>query len=217
MDTLPPALRAMGAMRRARRRERARVSQALHDTVGQALTAVGLELDLIGLDFGAANLALAARVAAVQRTLDGAFQSVRALARDTHPAPAARFGLGHALERLVERARGASQAAIEAELDGTAAPGEAVAEAFYECIAEALGNAIEHAGAARIRVALHRAPGALVAEVSDDGRGFERAEVVPGVGFLTYEYHEALGLVYVKLETNVGQGTGVTLISPDRD
>jgi signal transduction histidine kinase len=58
---------------------------------------------------------------------------------------------------------------VEAEL--AERPPAAVETAAYFVAAEAIANAGKHAGASHIDVRLARTPGALLVEVSDDGRG----------------------------------------------
>lgn len=218
MPDLPPEMRLLESLRRAWREERARVSGVLHDDVGQTLTAAGLELDLLSLDFAAEDPALSARIAAVQKTLETAFQSVRSLSHEVHPDPAGRFGLVRALERLTERERRrAGQMALNVELDGAIQVEGAAAAALYDCGREALDNAICHSRATLIQIALRRENERVALEITDNGCGFNPVRVVPGVGFMTIEYYERLQMVYLKLETNLSHGTSVALISPNRD
>jgi signal transduction histidine kinase len=53
----------------------------------------------------------------------------------------------------------------------------AVEVAAYRIAAEAVTNAVRHAGATRVEVRLHRGEHDLVVEVADDGRGLEGAAV----------------------------------------
>ncbi|MDF2575950.1 MAG: Histidine kinase, partial [Agromyces sp.] len=57
----------------------------------------------------------------------------------------------------------------------------AVEVAAYRIAQEAVANALRHAGASTVRVALEATPAALVVEVEDDGSGMP-ADLVEGVG-----------------------------------
>ncbi|MBM3811913.1 MAG: hypothetical protein FJW20_09790 [Acidimicrobiia bacterium] len=83
----------------ARNRERARLAAILHDSICQSLNVVGIELDLIAMDFSHVPQ-LAERLAAVRASLETSFEQVRSLSYDVMPSPAARLGLKVALERL---------------------------------------------------------------------------------------------------------------------
>jgi signal transduction histidine kinase len=54
--------------------------------------------------------------------------------------------------------------------------------ALYRVAQEALHNALRHAGASGVRVALSRTPRLVVLEVSDDGHGFNPQAPVGGLG-----------------------------------
>jgi signal transduction histidine kinase len=77
----------------ARRHELDRASKQLHDTAGQHLTALALQLDLLAMDAPEA----AEKLAAARPLLDAAFQSVRDLSYGLSPDLASRAGLDAAL------------------------------------------------------------------------------------------------------------------------
>jgi len=60
-----------------------RVGKVLHDEIGPLLSAAGLRLQLLRMDFPDT----ADRVREVTETLDAAIDQVRALAMDVHPSP----------------------------------------------------------------------------------------------------------------------------------
>ena len=78
---------------------------------------------------------------------------------------------------------------------------------------EALTNARRHSGAMRVSVTLKMEGSDLVAEVSDDGRGFG-PETAPGVGFSSMRERAAAIGGTVEIESEVGRGTGVHVRVP---
>ena len=90
----------------AREVESNRVSRLLHDEVGQVLSAVGLLLDVLKLDYCKQVPDITDRVHEIQKMLDNAVQQVRALSYDLNPSVVERAGLQSALDRLVGRFRG---------------------------------------------------------------------------------------------------------------
>lgn len=192
------------------------MSHILHDEIGQVLTAAGLELDLIVLDHGDAQPDLAAAVASVQKTLEHAFAKVRALSHQVHPDPVARFGFRPVLDRLLADARTRFDGEIVLRVEGAAPPAEPLATALYECAAEALDNAIRHARATRIDIALLQQDVSQIT-VADNGSGFELENAGPGAGIFTFRYYQSVGMLYLKLESERGRGTSVTLTARNRD
>ena len=67
--------------------ERERVCKVLHDEVGQVISAVGLQIELLRLDFEGQAPGIAARTAEIQQMLDGALTPLRRLVSELHPSP----------------------------------------------------------------------------------------------------------------------------------
>ena len=63
------------------------ISTTLHDEVGQVLSAAGLRLELMRMDFAARIPEIAERTAAIQNELDRALTSVRRVVSHINPAP----------------------------------------------------------------------------------------------------------------------------------
>jgi PAS domain S-box-containing protein len=159
-----------------------RLAQALHDQLGQTLTALRLAIDL-------ERRAPPADAAQAQRRLDQnaalvdqAVQQVRRVLVDLRPPLLDEEGLFAALDNEVH-ARAGRHPGIDLLLEATPAvqqqrwPG-AVEYALFMIGREALDNALRHAGATLVRLTLEGDAGRVRIEVADDGRGlapgFER-------------------------------------------
>lgn len=154
--------------------ERRFLARELHDEVGGVLTAVKLNLQSLGATRGqgAGKEAVVDALALV----DGAIQSVRSLSLDLRPAVLDDLGLIPALkwycERQAQRTGVAIELALEA-IDLKSAP--QLESACFRIAQESVTNALRHANARRIRIALGRRDGGLLLEITDDGRGFQPA------------------------------------------
>jgi signal transduction histidine kinase len=71
--------RKLVALINERQREMTRVSRVLHDSVGQVLSAVGLQLDVMRMDFQNAVPGIVARTAEIQQMLEGVIGELRGL------------------------------------------------------------------------------------------------------------------------------------------
>ncbi len=71
----------------AGRLERRRVCQVLHDDVSQTISAVGLQLELLRMDFENSVPEIASRTSSIQRLLDGALNPLRELVSQLDPSP----------------------------------------------------------------------------------------------------------------------------------
>jgi signal transduction histidine kinase len=196
----------------ARDVESNRVSRLLHDEVGQVLTAVGLLLDVLKLDFCKQVPDITGRVHEIQKMLDTAVQQVRALSYDLNPSVVERAGLQSALDRLVGRFRGQFAGSIRYLYDSSVRVPLAVGNAWYKIAELALENAIKHSGAARIEVHVRRTQKNVMIEVRDNGKGFSLpdAKVNPqGLGLLLIEHHASLSPIVVDIKSSPGKGSTV--------
>jgi signal transduction histidine kinase len=85
--------------------------------------------------------------------------------------------------------------------------------ALYRIVQEALTNAVRHAGAQRVRIAVRHVSGVLRAEVDDDGHGFDPE--APADGFGLTGIRERVALLHGELEiASSAGGTRVTAALP---
>jgi signal transduction histidine kinase/uncharacterized protein YhfF len=148
--------------------ERQRIGRDLHDGAQQRIVALGHLIGLarrqLGDDAPAATVALLERAHEEARL---ATDELRELARGLHPAGLTEKGLGPALEALAARAP--LPVVLEA-LPERRLPAPVELTAYY-LASEALTNAVKHAQARTVRIAVHQRPGTAVLTVADDGVG----------------------------------------------
>lgn len=122
-----------------------RVARVLHDSVGQNLSAAGLELGLLVHDFKDRVPELAARVSELQMVLEKTIEQVRDISR-LSPSAVDHAGLRFALEHLIE-----SRPNVSLEFPGDLRVPRPAARALFRIA----GYGLEHAsvcGAQRIRL-----------------------------------------------------------------
>jgi signal transduction histidine kinase len=196
----------------AREVESNRVSRLLHDEVGQVLSAVGLQMHVLTLDFKDRLPEMVERVNEIQKMLDKAVEQVRSLSYDLNPAVVERAGLQFALDRLIGRIRGLSQVPIRFLYDPSARVPLAVANAWYKIAELALDNAVKHAGASKIEVHIKSTPKTTALEVRDNGSGFSivEAKLKPaGLGLLLMEHYATQAPILIDIKSIPGKGTVV--------
>ncbi|MBC8165100.1 MAG: hypothetical protein H7Y20_04405 [Bryobacteraceae bacterium] len=196
----------------AREVESARVSRLLHDDVGQVLSAVGLQMDVLKLDFKAAVPEIVERIHEIQLILEQAVTQVRALSYDLNPSIVERAGLQSALDRLIGRFRSDFSGAIRLSYDGAVRPPNHVANVWFKICELALRNALQHAKANHIEVHVRATARAQILEIRDDGCGFTRSEATsenPGLGLLLMEHYAAQAPVQIEFRSRLGKGTTV--------
>jgi len=140
--------------------ERRRIARDLHDGVQARL--VLLRLQAAGSVDAAPGEVLAG--------LDTAIDELRQLVHGVMPAMLVENGLGAAVEDLADRLP--VPTAVDIRVPDDLPP--VVQSTAYFVVAEALTNAVKHAGAARLDVRVHREHAHVHIEVCDDGRGGAR-------------------------------------------
>jgi signal transduction histidine kinase len=144
-----------------------RIERDLHDGAQARLVALGMNLRAVERVLPSSPGAALALVAEARETSVRALNELRDLIRGICPPVLADRGLGHAVQALVLDTP--LPTTLEVDLPGRlTAP---VESACYFAIAEALANAVKHAGARRAGIRIQHAAGLLRIEVADDGAG----------------------------------------------
>lgn len=147
------------------------VARKLYDECAQSLAAVLLQLRAAGLRLGEAEDAEFQRL---RVALLEALESVRQVARELRPPELDEIGLVPALAAQVRTLSARTGIEIRLAADRLDADLTAEAElALYRIVHEALANAARHAGAGTVSVRISRHDGLVMAEIHDDGMGFD--------------------------------------------
>lgn len=165
----------------AQEAERRRIARELHDEVGQALTAVKINLQAIqhSADAQAAAARLKDSIAVVERAL----QQVRNISLDLRPSLLDDLGLAAALRWYVDSQ--ARRAGLAASFSVTPSDLRLAADLETDCFRaaqEALTNVIRHAHATRVDVGLHSTGHGVRLTVRDNGVGFDVARTLERAG-----------------------------------
>jgi signal transduction histidine kinase len=154
--------------------ERRAIARELHDSAGQALTAIRINLQVVA---SGANAPEPVRALA-EKTMgmvDGTLEEIRRAVRVLGPAVLDDIGFRAALERLCEdMSEGqAHTVTLHADLPEGQELLAAVETTAYRVVQEALTNVSRHAAARTVDVHVSVGPQTLEVRVEDDGRGFD--------------------------------------------
>jgi len=144
-----------------------RVERDLHDGAQARLVALGMSLRAAQRLIPDSPQAATELVAEAIQTSSKALTELRDLVRGIHPPVLADRGLGDAVRALAldTPLHTVTDIDVPGRLD---AP---VESACYFAVAEALTNAVKHAGARHVQIRMQHAAGLLRIEVTDDGAG----------------------------------------------
>ena len=197
--------------------ERRRIAGELHDRVGQQLSALNINLDLISRD---ASLAPATRKRLEDSIglVDGTLQSIESVMAELRPPLLDEYGLGAALGWHAEefsRRTGIEVSVEDAAHEAARELRVEAALALFRIAQEALNNVLKHARARHVTIEISRVENQVVLVVRDDGQGFDVSRARRGRWGMTTmrERAEAAG-GSLKVETAPGQGTRVVATLP---
>lgn len=199
---------------RTQREERRRIARDMHDAVLQDLSGVLQSLRLTHLRSRKAGLELdlEEELAALGRAASGLRSAIYDLRHEKEDS------FVESVESLVELNRQLTPErkialTIGEGLPGTS-PSEEVGVELLRVVQEALTNARRHSGASNVGLRLRAEGEALVAEVTDDGRGFDPVAVEGGVGLVGMrERVEAVG-GEIEVSSRPGAGTKLAVRVP---
>jgi two-component system sensor histidine kinase UhpB len=192
--------------------ERRRLARDLHDDVGQALTALKIQLESLARAGG--ELASHPRVDECVDTVQHTLERVRHLSISLRPPQLDDLGLAAALRSHLDRQ--ARVAGLQAHFEAGDAPQEIAPDTETACFRvaqEAINNVLRHARARNLWLRLFAAGGRLAISVRDDGRGFDLEAVREhsagrgSLGLLGMEERMALAGGSFELRSAPGQGT----------
>ena len=200
--------------------ERTRISREIHDELGQALTALKLEVSLLHAKLRTKDPDLEPRIGEISKMLDGTIQTVRKIATQLRPDVLDKLGLIPAIEWHLQEF--GKRTGIKSDFVSRPAEiqlSEPQSTAFFRILQEALTNVARHARASRVRIRLQQKAGQTFLLVEDNGVGIDPEKITApdSLGLLgMQERARALG-GRVNIHRNKGMGTRVTGCIPAKD
>lgn len=197
--------------------ERKMASQFLHDSVGQNLTAFGLQLDLMRMDLEAISPETCARIAEMQNTLEEMMQEVREYSYELNPSTVERAGLRSALDRVASRLHHRFNGWLRIKVDPSLKLDPKIASALFHIAQEALENSVQHAACSNIEIAVKSTRKGTTLEVKDDGRGFDPDDILGvrrGLGLPSMEHFAAQAGLELTIKSSRESGTLIRATLP---
>jgi signal transduction histidine kinase len=190
----------------------ARVSRLLHDDVSQVLSAVGLQLDALRMDFRAEAPGVDDRATEIQELLEQAIEQLRDITNELNPSIVERAGLQFALDRLIGKARNGFNGTLRLHFDSSLRVPTILAKAFYKLADCALDIAKSTPECSLIDIHVKRAHGEYVLEISDNAIVDDTAPAP--LGQLLMDYYASKNHVMLQIERVPGKGSMVRASFP---
>ena len=202
-------LRALAArLQSVREEERTRVAREIHDELGQALTAIKLDLTALLRDLPSDQEPAVRHGQSILKLLDETIQSVRRIATDLRPGVLDDLGLVAAVEWAAEEFQARTGIKCRVSLpESDIAMDPEHATALFRIFQETLTNVARHANATQVNIRLVQ-NGDLSLEVRDDGKGIREGQLSAGQSLGILGMRERALLLGGELTISGGPGKG---------
>ena len=198
--------------------ERTRISREIHDELGQALTALKLDLSLTRRSLVSHGLAeQSAKIHEIERSVSRIIRTVRRIATELRPGILDELGVAAAIEWLAKDFQSRTGISSEVTIRGVdTIPDKVISTAIFRVVQEGLTNVVRHAAASQVNVRLEEKDDTLILEVRDNGIGIAEGRIFDS---------QSLGLVGIRerilllggeavISGKAGEGTLVRVTLP---
>ncbi len=173
-----------------REEERKHIAREIHDELGQALTALKMDLFWLGKRLPEANAAVHDKTRSMLNLLEETARSVQRIACELRPGLLDDLGLQAAMEWQAQEFEERTGIPCEVSLySGNGSLDQERATTVFRIFQETLTNVIRHAEATRVQVTLEKQEGDLVMSVQDNGKGIRERQIT---------HPKSLGLIGIR-------------------
>jgi PAS domain S-box-containing protein len=211
-------LRELSArIEQVREEERKRLAAEIHDELGQAMTALNMDLAWIEKRVSRRDKELSQRIDVMKKSLTTNIHTIRRIASDLRPTVLDDLGLAAALEWQLQEFQMRAGIPCKLNLNQQDLPLNAErSTAVFRFVQEALTNVARHSQATRVTVDVKQKDGHIIISVDDNGKGISTDQI---------KRPDSLGLVGMRervtrlggdfsIETNSGSGTRLSVRMP---
>ena len=194
--------------------ERDRISMELHDGIIQQIYAIGIKLELTRLNLDQREEA-EAQIKSANQDLNHVIEDLRKYIKDLHVGVDYSVALRQQFEEIAEGFRDVSSARLVMDVaHGFAELTDDKKHAVVQITREALSNIVRHANATEVYIDLHEDASYLTLVISDNGQGFNTAEISAGNGLHNMRQRVTQLGGAIEIISHPGRGTTLTLMLP---
>jgi len=194
--------------------ELSRVSGVLHDQVSQVLSAIGLQLDVMRLDFKQQAPDIEERTAEIQEMLERVINQLRDLSFELNPSVVERAGLHAALDGLAGRVRASFPGTFRIYFDPAVRIPNGIAATFYKIAERALEGCGARPGCSQVEVQVKRTQSDFVLEIHDNSDFSQLPAEERSFMEMMMEHYASQNGVTLKIRDIRGKGTMIRASYP---
>ncbi|MCL5021357.1 MAG: PAS domain S-box protein [Bacteroidetes bacterium] len=210
-------------LQRAWEEEKTNIARQLHDEFGQMLTALRIDLSILGrmisrtVSEPLGRVSLLEKISSNSEILERAIRSTREMITELRPAVLDELGLLSAIQwQAVEFENRTGISCHVKKLQHGVSFDPAVSTATFRILQEALDNIMRHSGATEVWISLQVIEPNTVLEISDNGKGIDTIKLKDPSSTGIIGMRERVLALGGKLEVhgNPGRGTIITVSVP---
>lgn len=201
----------------AQEEERSRISREIHDELGQALTALSLDLAWIKRSIPQAPKSVLNQIRSMTRFIDTTIERVQAIATELRPEILDVLGICDALKWHTDEF--IKRTGIDCQL--TWSPENIQLDpdrstAFFRIYQEALTNVARHANASKVAIFFKQDQNLFKLEIKDNGKGIEEGQFSnpKSLGLIGINERSLLLGGTVQIQGSPEEGTTITVCIP---
>lgn len=200
-----------------REEERSDLAREIHDELGQMLTAIKIDIDLLSSSIANQGYGVTrCEFEDLQNIIDKTIQIVRNIAAELRP-PVLSLGIIPAVEWQAREFEKRFHIPCNLQINVSEITlEEKISNAVFRTLQEALTNVSRHAKATQIKIQLTKSDARLILRIIDNGKGIEISEIenVKSLGLLGMRERAMMIGGTLKIEGTKEKGTCVTLETP---
>jgi PAS domain S-box-containing protein len=200
-----------------REEERTRIAREIHDEVGQALTALKMDLAWLGKKVPPRGTPVRQKLGDMEGVIDATMDALHRILAELRPGVLDDLGLPAAIRWLADEFKRRTEITCTVHMTGgEPALDGGQATAVFRILQEALTNVARHAQARKVEIRLHCLPTAFELVVTDDGRGItaQELEATGTLGILGMRERALTWHGRVTVHGAPGHGTTVRVFMP---
>ena len=193
---------------KVREEEKIKIAREIHDELGQQITGLKMDISWVSDKIGPENEVVYKKTKEILSLLDDTVKAVRRISTDLRPGILDDFGLVAALEWQSKEFE--KRSGIKIKFDSNSeefVTPENISTGLFRIYQESLTNVARHSGASQILASIHKNDKEVVLKISDNGKGFDVAEI---------SHKHTLGLLGMKERTMIMGGDCDILSEKDK-
>ena len=205
----------------AQENERTRISRELHDEIGQALTAIKFNLDMIEKELPQTSTPILGRLGEARSLSNQTLTAMRQLSMDLRPTMLDDLGLIPTLRWYIQNFSNRLNICSNFQAIGFEKKFPPQIEtAIYRIVQEAMNNIAKHAKADHFEIILEHRDSIISVSIKDNGKGFDLESVLhpesPERGFGIIGMQERVSLLEgrIDIQSRPGLGTHIHIEVP---